>query len=231
MSQPRIGYWATHEYKRVSVGDIPEFVGWDFLLKLVDRANQVEYIDRYYNERDKALVAALFETGGRVSEVLSLRQKNFDFDTSENFILVKGMPVLKRIKKTGLRIVDGKRKWETERKVMSRGIFPIRREDPLTPILANWVENVDDYLFPGRSFQRPYLSPTRVYQIVVGLGVDLHTNPHWFRSQRASQLASEYGWDLGELMEFFIWKKVETAQKYARLGWQDLARRMTAKKW
>lgn len=51
---------------------------------------------------------------------------------------------------------------------------------------------------------------------------------HWFRAQRACQLAFDYGFDRGDLEEFFSWKerRESMAQRYASLGWKGLARRM-----
>ena len=53
---------------RRSVLEIESFCGWDYLLNLIDKCEWL---------RDKALVSTLFETGGRVSEVLKLKTSNF----------------------------------------------------------------------------------------------------------------------------------------------------------
>ena len=47
-----------------SVDIIENFCGWDYLLKIVYKCHL---------NRNKALISALFETGGRVSEVLKLK--------------------------------------------------------------------------------------------------------------------------------------------------------------
>lgn len=176
--------------KKHSVQDIASFCGWDRLLGIVKKA-------RYY--RDKALIATLFETGGRVSEVLMLRNRNFDF-SNKTFIIVKGMPLVKRKEMGAFRS------------------FPIRRDDPLVPYLEDWVKRFerDDKIFS--------INRTRVFQIVRAIGPDLY--PHWFRAQRASQLAEEYGFGVLELMEFFAWKSMVAAARYAHLGYKTLAERM-----
>jgi hypothetical protein len=52
--------------------------------------------------------------------------------------------------------------------------------------------------------------------------------PHCFRSERACQLAFDYGFDREDMNEFFQWKerKPSMAERYASLGWKGLARKM-----
>jgi len=223
----KLGYWASHKYRRVSVDDVEGFVGWPYLMKLIKRCDKTRYVNRLHNERDKGLVATLFETGGRLREVLMLRKR--DFEEAGDYVLVKGMRVLKRYRKvSGWTDNKGKKRWKTEPDSVTRGTFPIRIDEPLTPFMMNWVKQSRAYLFPSpkQTSKQPYLTNTRAYQIVRALGIDLHLNPHWFRAQRACQLASEYGFNLHQLLEFFKWKRQETATRYASLGWQDLAKQM-----
>jgi len=60
----------------------------------------------------------------------------------------------------------------------------------------------------------------------VGSRVGLRISDHWFRAQRACQLASEYGFRDAELRRFFLWKNVETIAKYAKLALEDLEEKM-----
>ena len=63
-------YWSFHEYHRLNVKDFVEmFCSWKALLELKSVA---------FKGRDQAFLAALFLTGGRVSEVLSLKHDNFE---------------------------------------------------------------------------------------------------------------------------------------------------------
>ena len=54
--------------KKRSVEVVESFCGWDFLADLVKKCEW---------SRDRELVAALFETGGRVSEVIRLETRMF----------------------------------------------------------------------------------------------------------------------------------------------------------
>jgi hypothetical protein len=46
-------------------------------------------------------MAALFGTGGRISEVLALHKWNVDIDLHPDVVVIKQMPLLKRFKKEG----------------------------------------------------------------------------------------------------------------------------------
>jgi site-specific recombinase XerD len=185
---------------------VESFCGWDYLLKLVKKCRR---------EVDKALISALFETGGRVSEVLELRKDNFV--VQEPFLIVKAMPVLKRYKKIGeYRDKTGRIKWRTERKMAYR-TFPIHMEEPLCRLLLGYLSKIPD----GKLF---HIGRTQVYRIVRKL--DENIFPHWFRAQRASQLALEYGFDVHDLIDFFNWKSLQTATHYSRMGWKGLAIKM-----
>ena len=199
--------WTKKSYKRRSVVDIEKFVGWPFLQHLIDKCSGI------MKSRDAALIAALFETGGRVSEVLQLQ--NEMFLNKPNFYVVRAMPVLKRYEKLSTcKDQDGKTKFETRTSKAYR-TFPIRKNDPLLPTLIDWVEQHPKNLFK--------ITRQRAYQIVSSL--DPGVWPHWFRSQRASQLAFEHGFRSEELVEFFNWKDYETALRYAHMGWEGLAKK------
>lgn len=188
----------THSVER----DVTEFCGWPKLLGIVDRAGGVKS-KVYSGEFLQALVAALFETGGRVREVLKLRPENFDLRSDPNFIIVKGMPVVKRKKGS-----------PTPR----ARTFPIKRSDPLWPVLEKWIRRhkQGELLFP--------ISRSKAFLLIRGLGRELY--PHWFRSQRASQLAFDHGLEVGELMAFFCWTDLKTALRYTHYGYKGLAKKM-----
>lgn len=55
---------------------------------------------------------------------------------------------------------------------------------------------------------------------------EIHLWLHWFRSQRASELASVYHFDAIELKDYFDWKDVEVAVRYAKKGGEVLTKKM-----
>lgn len=201
-------YWGPkHKYTRRSVEDIETFCGWHYLINLTESA---------IKDRDRALISLLFETGGRVNEVLKLAFNNFVF--LNDVIVVAGMPVLKRFEFIK---VKGKRTGKTKPKKKFR-TFPIKRIEPLVRYFENYVK-------AKQGFKTIFkIGRKRVYQIVTGL--DSNIWPHWLRAQRASQLALEYGLNTHALVEYFEWIDLKTALHYSRFGWRGLAFLMGIKK-
>ena len=224
-SLKRPGYWATHEFHRRSCIDLERksFCGWNVLVDLIKacddpaRYNPADYF--HLKERDKALIAALFLTGGRCSEVIRLRKKMFNI--TDGWVEVRHMPVLKHFRK--IKDANGETV-ETKRKQTTRE-FAFRRQEPLAEILVNWIDlNTQDYLFPSNHLGHKHLSYTRTYQIVTEIcnrtGFDGW--PHRLRSERASQLASEYGFKLQTIMDFFGWKSISVAKEYVHSSLEDM---------
>jgi len=229
----QIGYWARHPYIRLNVRDYSEeWVGYQPLLELIELASQ---------PREQAFLSALFLTGGRVSEVLTLRKNMFEIRKRERVIVVRNMPLLKRYRKIEeIKDEQGRRKWVTEKLQKTRKPFPISLKEPLTPYLLNWIEAIPDedgLLFPspyhvGKPLSRfwAYYTIRRLDEAVspelrqkLGLHkplvVDgkvvrdrLHLWLHFFRSQRACCLVSEYGFQLHDLLDFFSWEHIQTAR-------------------
>lgn len=192
--------------KRRSVQEITEFVGWPYLTSLCSKAKD--------SPRDQALIAALFLTGGRVHEVLQLRQSSFK---PQPGFLVCTMTVGKKYKKQKIQDKHGNKRWVTKPTPTTR-VFPIKASEPLVPFLVKWLR--------GKKPDQPLftVSRIRVYQLTTKLDPDIY--PHWFRAQRASQLASEYGYSVHQLVEYFDWVDIKTAMRYSHLGWRNLAAQM-----
>ena len=90
------GYWAHHPYRRESVLNLEGFIGWPRLLRIVEEAG---------SPRNKAFLATLFETGGRVSEVLRLKIENFELLEDErvrDFSIVRRF--ITKVKSYGVKI-------------------------------------------------------------------------------------------------------------------------------
>jgi integrase len=87
---------------------------------------------------------------------------------------------------------------------------------------------------------RAWVSPERVYQKIRAIGERVNAKQvlghnlydHWFRSQRASQLGTEYEFREPHLNRFFGWaggwttSRQSMAARYARTGFSDLWDRM-----
>lgn len=210
--------------------DVKEFCGWPTLKKIVTAAEA----DSYLPQRDAGFIGACFCTGGRVSEVLGLRAHMVEVykGCTPRLVVVKGMPLLKRYKKIG-ELVDekGDKHYETEPLTLTRD-FCFRSDEPMVKPFAVWVihalNNNYDWLFPSPVKSGEPLSRNWAYWLVTRaghkLGMELY--PHWFRAQRASQLAVDYDLKEASLLEWFQWEKWETAKKYTKLGVAGMAKRM-----
>lgn len=226
---------------RWTADEVKEFCGWDFLQRMLDLAEL---------PRAKLLITAGFLTGGRIEEVLKLEPHHFDFTMDPSMVVIRVMPVVKRYEKIGIQkkwkckghckmrwggrqrprepnakelerhnIVeyDG---WETRLKKAYR-TFPFPKTEPLVPVLHELIDGTD-----GKLFDFKY---DTAYDEVTAIGQQLDTwiPTHWFRAQRASQLALEYGFGEHELIEWFLWRDYMTAFTYARKGYKGLAAKMT----
>lgn len=235
MEKSRGWYWKEHghEYERKSVErDVRSFCGWALLIQIIEECERTvyrvspkwpqdkkeEYL-RNLIKRDQALIATCFLTGGRIIEILRLRKMHFS--TSEQFIRVTGMETVKRYKKD-------KTSGETSPVYTDRGRFSIPMDELLVPFMMKWVEETEDYLFPSPSKTRDHITTVRAYQIVRGIGnrLGLHLYDHWFRAQRACQLAEEYDFEVQMLLNWFNWKHVETAMRYSKLSTRKLENQM-----
>ncbi|MBA7491953.1 hypothetical protein ES702_02501 [subsurface metagenome] len=233
--------------------DIQAFCGWDFLLKLINAAPSLFM---------QGLMAALFGTGGRISEVLALRKLNIDLSLHPEVVVVKQMPLMKRFEKVG-KVTKWKcvghcnKRWKEKptpveysthkieeyegwitKSVEDNRTFPIRLDEPLTSYLVDWYKTVrrkNELLFPIKRSA----AFVKIRNVGRKLDADIPfcsiRSPllygHWFRAQRACQLAFEYGFDNEDLERFFEWKerKPSMAEHYASLGWIGLARKMGVK--
>lgn len=213
--------WLPGEYHRRSVKKLVTFVGWNRLKYLADRAKEIgNGRDDGNGTRDEALVCTLFETGGRVSETVSarggvsgLRKENFLVKEDEGLVAIVNQKMVKKYRKIASYKDEktGKNRWTTEPVEDQRTYaFPI--DEPLVERMLKYVEN----LSPGEFLFK--ITRVRAYQILTALDKNIWN--HWFRSERAKQLAIEYGWTLDELLEFFKWENIKEARTYAGLGYR-----------
>ena len=212
-------------YKSIAATEeVISFCGWDYLLRLLSVCTSLF---------ERGFLAGIFETGGRVSEVLQLTRSHFDFETRPDVVIVRNMPVLKRwTKDKGTGKVTKLRDYRT---------FPIKMDEPLASYLRDWSAKAPT--------DRPFgVSRNKAFLVIRGIGERLGEDPipntlrkdktrplysselapHVLRAERACQLVDDYGFDVILLNSFFGWKpKVRSmAEKYAGAGWIGLARAM-----
>jgi len=98
-----------------------------------------------------------------------------------------------------------------------------------------WVNrNHSELLFPSpkkRKDGSATMTSTNAWLIIRRLEdlTKIEMWPHWFREQRASQLAREYGFTWEHLMKWFSWETEGMARKYGKTTEEDLAEIVMAK--
>jgi len=144
------------------------------------RDEVAEMISKAQSQRDRVLIALLYLTGARVSEVLSLRKK--DIIVEENMIRIR-MPARKRRERGPL---------------IFRHILPISKTAPFIEEVLIYIQKLDDdnHLFSG--YKSP-MTRVRAWQIIKEL--NQNTFPHFFRHTRLSKL-SEAGADPFQLRDW-----------------------------
>ncbi len=116
--------------------DIKKRLGLEQILRLITSETWPYRTNlAFYRTRDRAFMALLFLTAGRVSGVLSLRKEQFDFEADRNFIIIRNMILVKRLK-------------TRKGKPVKHRTAPIRDGVPLPRIgpLSKFTRPVQEYL-------------------------------------------------------------------------------------
>ena len=251
MSRQVQGYWATHPYIRLNVRDYVEgWIGWQPLLELIELASQPReqaFLSALFLTGSRVSECLLLR-----KNMFEVRQKE-GLIIVRGMPLLKRYKKLQELNLTNIR-GETLKKWITQRLEKTRKVFPILMDEPPTPFLLNWLESIseeDGLLFPspyriGKPLSRfwAYYTIRRLDEAVSPelrqkLGLDkpfikdgkivkdrLHLWLHFFRSQRACCLVSEYGFQLHDLIDWFSWEHIQTAMDYAKKGWRGLAEKM-----
>lgn len=203
----------------------PKYCGDVFLENLITASDKIKrggWDEEYRKKYDRALIASLFLTGGRATEVLKLRKSSFDFNNKEatenGAFLVREFVLMKR----GMRARAGKKK----RRLHVTHAFPIWYDDPLVEYLLEWVEKIDGYLFPSRIKKGYPLSYYSLIDYVIKVGEcwdsSLHITPEYFRRQRELHLAEKRGFTKSNIKAYINLKHQIHPIPSIRQEWQNL---------
>jgi len=157
--------------------------------------------------RDKALIATLYLTGGRISEVLKLYREDLSFQKLEEreYLVVK-LQTLKR------------------KKGVEERLIPIPTREPLLQYLIQWLS----FVKLGQPVFYSYHNPDKpidrhqAWRIIKKASEKLWC--HLLRHGRLSELATEM--TAFELQQFAGWSDVRPALYYVSLDWKQLARKI-----
>lgn len=163
----------------------------------------------FYHTRDRALMSLLFLTAGRISEVLTLRKEQFDFEADENFIVIRNMILVKRLK-------------TRKGKPVRHRTAPIRDEVPL-PLkgpLSRFTKPVQDYLDlieepKEKLFEFKRHRAWQIVNYITGQWC------HWFRSQAESYYGKYVYSTPFALRDFVGVSDIESLGPYVKTQWRD----------
>ena len=120
-------------------------------------------------QRDRALIFCLWETAGRLDEVLSIKIKDIQFDKYGAVVTVKGKTGMRRV-----RVIDS------------------------VPDIQLYINQMnrspEDYLFPAAK-KKTKLSQrgtgNMIDRVAASAGLDKHVHPHLFRHSRLTHLVKQ----------------------------------------
>jgi integrase len=163
----------------------------------------------FYYIRDRALMALLFLTAGRISEVLSLTREQFDVEAYRNFIVIRNMILVKRLK-------TRKGKPVRHRTAPIRDEVPLQLKGPLgkfTRLVQDYLELIDEPKEKLFKFKRH-----RAWQIVNHVTGQWC---HWFRSQAESYYGKYVFSTPFALRDFVGVSDIESLGPYVKTQWKD----------
>ncbi len=221
----KLAPWSKHDYKvtlrrffkwlRGGNREYPPEVSWIKVHvkgkhKLPDELLTEDEVKRMIgaceDARDRAFIQCLYESGGRIGEILTIQLKNLKFDEYGVVVVVTG--------KTGDRRI---------RLIAS------------VPALAGWLEfhpyrdMPDAYLFVRRRYGRetqpvPFSYPyaARIIKTLAKqVGITKRVHPHLFRHSRATMMASRL--TEAQMKEYFGWVQAsDMASVYVHLSGRDV---------
>ncbi|MBN3037748.1 MAG: tyrosine-type recombinase/integrase [Candidatus Diapherotrites archaeon] len=207
--------WTKHDYKVIlksfykwlNNGEYPVMVSWvktsmkngshKLPEELLTEEDIRALVTACTNPRDKAFVLTLYESGCRISELLTLQVKNVKFDEHGGILRVTG--------KTGDRRV----------RVISAA-----------PAIALWLDNhptSKGHLFCSLDGSSVNYSTINVLlrKLAKKAGITKRVNPHSFRHARATSLANKL--TEAQMKEYFGWaQSSEMASIYVHLSGRDV---------
>jgi len=219
--------WTKHSYKlvlkklykwldtgKIAGNDYPPLVEWIPLSvrnnshRLPEEILTQEEIKRLVesagNLRDKAFIAALYESGCRVGEFLGLRNKHIQFDEYGAVLIVDG--------KTGMRRV------RVVASAPALGLWCDNHPNKGNPEDALWTNMSTNHKGKSLDYRGACFMMKR---LAIKVGVSKKVNPHSFRHARATHLASSL--TEAQMKELFGWVQAsKMAAIYVHLSGRDV---------
>lgn len=164
----------------------------------------------YLAQRDACLIAILALFGKRESEVASIRRKGVTIDGDRMLIRFR---LSKRLTKKKLA--------KDPNAQVPTVVKPKTLRNPLVKYITDYIVIRDSsyprspWLFPSGKIKGAHIRPWHVWRIIKRLNKNAW--PHWFRHSLADMMV-KHRREIQELMEWFDWKRADTAVDYVRAG-------------
>jgi len=156
--------------------------------------------------RDKAFVSMLYDSGGRIGEILTLQRKNVSFDQYGAVVLVDG--------KTGQR---------RDRLILSVPFVAdwLNDHPDKTPDAPLWIHSKQGCHEKGTVPMDYYSARMLLQRLKTRSGINKAVNPHAFRHARATHLASHL--TEAQMKQVFGWTQdSRMAGRYVHLSGRDV---------
>jgi len=174
--------------------------------ELLTEDDVTRLINAAQSSRDKALVSMLYDSGGRIGEVLSLQRKNVSFDEHGAVVVVDG--------KTGQR----RERLISSVPFLSQWLNEHPDENPNAPL---WTHNIQGCHESGIVPMDYYSARMVLQRLRDKAGIKKAVNPHAFRHARATHLANFL--TEAQMKEMFGWTQdSKVAARYVHLSGRDV---------
>lgn len=181
-----------------------------------DRSDIVAMIESTKSPMEQALVATVYLTAGRISEILRLKRNHIikaDID-GKRYMVFK----LKCLKKW---------KWIDKKKGITAPVSewrntPVEEEDPIAIYIVNYIKTLKhtQILFPfGRK-----KAWSIIKSLAKNVGIDIW--PHLIIHMRSKEVVVDKNFSDLDLANLRGWSDTRLSKTYTKLNWRDLARKL-----
>jgi len=183
---------------------------------ILERYELIERINKLNNIRDQALVAFLYLTACRISEVVPyiVEKKKGIQDTRQ----LKGEPIKKKQIEffNDVLIIRQVRTLKRKKYIPKSIPIVIAKEIKFVEYIKEYTKSLsdEDFLFN--------MTRQRALQIMNSIGL----YNHYLRHLRLTHLATDYGFSGQELKHFVNWSSSNTADNYVHLNVDNLINKM-----
>ena len=256
-SSPNKAFWNNHDYHRMTVTLVKGFVGWKNLIELINLAKSERdraFLITLFSTGGRVtevlrLRASNFTVNTKENKIdvndMSLEKRyrrEYTDATKKTWTVIKKKGIKRNPFPIGLNepFAQELLSW-----INSHKLSATNKDDLLFPSDRAVDENKNPKPLNRRwayKLMKKRLDKLMSYDLRERLGLNrplideetdlkvkdqLNLWTHWWRSQRACCLASEFGFEVIELVDYFNWVNIATAVHYARLGSKKLAKKMS----